>query len=66
MKRNAHTILAGKCQGKRSLGDVDVERRKILKLVLKEADRRVWNGFIWFRTETAWGSCEQRINFWVQ
>jgi hypothetical protein len=35
MKRNAHRILAGKHEGKRSLGDLDVQGRKILKLALK-------------------------------
>jgi hypothetical protein len=59
MKRNAQRILAGKREEKR------YRRREEskLKLILKKVDMRVWSRFIWLRTETDCGSCEQRINF---
>jgi len=40
------------------LGDARVDWRKILKFILEKWDERVWNGFIWFRTGSSFGHCE--------
>jgi len=40
------------------LGDARVDWRKILKLILEKWGERMWNEFIWLRTGSSFGSCE--------
>jgi hypothetical protein len=55
-KRNAYSILVGKPEGKRPLGNLDVRGRIILEGILQRYDGVVWTGLIWLRIATSGGS----------
>jgi hypothetical protein len=55
--RNAYRIFVGKLEGKRSVEDRDVDRRMILKLILKKQSGVVLVGFVWCRT----GACSRHL-----
>jgi hypothetical protein len=47
-KRNAHSVLGGKPEGKKDhLEDISVDGKLILQRILKEPVVRAWNRFIW-------------------
>jgi hypothetical protein len=61
-----YRILVGTSDGKRSLGNLDVDGRIILKFNFKKWDGKAWRGLLWRRLETGYGrvmSCHkmQRI-----
>ena len=53
--RVVHRVLVGKPEGKRHLGDQDVDGRIILRWIFRKFDVGVWSGFIWFRIGTGGG-----------
>jgi len=72
-KRNTYRVWLGKPKERDYLEYLGVDRRKILKWILKKWAERVWTGFIWLRVRTSdgllctwqwactlhiiWGSC---------
>jgi hypothetical protein len=48
-------ILAEKPKRNRPLGRLNVYERILLKCILKKQGVRMWNGFIWLRTDTSGG-----------
>jgi hypothetical protein len=49
--RNAYTVLVRKPERKRPY--LKMEWKNNIKLILKERDLRVWNGFVWLRIEAS-------------
>jgi len=45
-------------KGIEHLEEARVDWRKMLKFVLEKWGERMWNGFIWLRTGTSFGRCE--------
>jgi hypothetical protein len=43
---------SGNIKGRESLEDLGLDRRIILKWILKKQDEGVWTGFIWLRIGT--------------
>jgi hypothetical protein len=41
-----------KSEGRKSLKDISIDRRIILKSFLKKCNGRAWTGFIWLRIGT--------------
>jgi hypothetical protein len=52
--KNTYKIFSGRPEGRRQLGDPDVEGRLILKWIIKMWDVRVWTELILFRV---WAAC---------
>jgi hypothetical protein len=50
--RNAYKILVGKPEGKRPLRNLGIDRRIMLKWILRKLGRKVLNGFFWLRLGT--------------
>ena len=48
-KRGSYSVLVGKPEGKRSLGNIGVDGKMILKRIFKNWDRETWTGLIWLR-----------------
>jgi hypothetical protein len=53
--RNANKILFAKAERTRLLRRFGINRRTILKQILKKWGLRMWNGFIWLRIGTGCG-----------
>ena len=53
--RGVHRVLVGKPEGKRPLGDQDVDGRIILKRICGKLEGVVGNGWSWLRIETGGG-----------
>jgi hypothetical protein len=53
-------IWSENLQGKGHLGDLGVNRRIVLTLMLKKQGRRAWTGLIWLRSGTKIDSCEEK------
>jgi hypothetical protein len=49
----ANKILVRKPEEKDMLGELGVDGRIILKLILKNYDVRMWTRFVWFRIESS-------------
>jgi hypothetical protein len=52
--RNEYKILVGKLKRKDHMEDPCVDRRTILKVVLRKLSERLWSEFIWFRMGDHW------------
>jgi hypothetical protein len=52
---HAYPVLVGKSEGKRPLGNLAVDGRIILKLILQKFDIKAWDGFIWPEIGTSSG-----------
>jgi len=50
-------MLLGSLKERVSLEDPDINRRAILKFILKKQEGRTWNGLIWLRIKTNKGRC---------
>ena len=50
-----YRILVGTSDGKRSLGNLGVDGRIILKLNFKNWDGEAWTGLLWRRLKTDYG-----------
>jgi hypothetical protein len=50
-----YSILVGKPEGKRPLGDPGVDGRIILGWIFRKWDVGVWTGLSWLRIETGGG-----------
>jgi hypothetical protein len=53
--RCVHRVMAGKPEGKRPLGDPDVDRRIILRWTCRKRDGVVGTGWSWLRIGTGGG-----------
>jgi len=53
--RSVYTILVGKPEGKRPLGNPDVLGRIILRWILRKWEVRAWTGSSWLRIGTGGG-----------
>jgi hypothetical protein len=53
--RNVYRVLVGKPEGKRPLGDPDVDERIILRWIFRKWDVGVWTGLSWLRIGTGGG-----------
>jgi hypothetical protein len=42
---NVYSVLVGKPEGMKSLGDLHIDVRIVLKLILIKHDMRMWTGF---------------------
>jgi hypothetical protein len=51
--RNTSKVLVRKADGKRPLGRIGVDRRIILKSILKEQFMKIWTGFVSLRIQTS-------------
>jgi hypothetical protein len=47
-----YRVLVGKPEGKRPLGDPDVDGRIILRWIFRKWDVRIWTGLSWLRVGT--------------
>jgi hypothetical protein len=47
-RRGAYRVLVGKHEGKRSLEDLGIDGRIIVKWTFKKWDGETWTGFIYF------------------
>ena len=54
-KRGVYRVLVGQHEGKRPLGDPDVDGKMILGWIFRKWDVGVWNGLIWLRIGTGGG-----------
>jgi hypothetical protein len=54
-ERGVHRVLVGKPEGKRALGDPDVNGRIILGWILRKLEGVVWIGWSWLKIETGGG-----------
>jgi len=54
-KRGVYRVLVGQHEGKRPLGDPDVDGKMILRWIFRKWDVGVWNGLIWLRIGTGGG-----------
>jgi hypothetical protein len=50
-----------KSEGRKSLRDINIDRRIILKSFLKKYNGRAWTGFIWLRIRDHWRSFVKRV-----
>ena len=53
--RGVHRVLVGKPEGKRQLGDQDVDGRIILRWIFRTLERVVGTGWSWLRIGTGGG-----------
>ena len=53
--RGVHKVLVGKPEGKRRLGNQDVDGRIILRWILRKWEGVVGTGWSWLRTGTGRG-----------
>ena len=53
--RGVHRVLVGKPEGKRPLGDPDVDGRTILRWISRKWERVVGTGWSWLRIERGGG-----------
>jgi hypothetical protein len=53
--RNAFKVLVGRHEGNRPMGDLGIDRRILLKWILKKLVITMWNEFIWFRIRSSGG-----------
>jgi hypothetical protein len=58
--RGVYTVLVGKSEGKRPLGDPGVDGRIILRWIFRKWDAGLWTGLSWLRIETGGGHLEMR------
>jgi hypothetical protein len=56
---NVYVVLVGKPEGIKSLGDLDIDVRILLKLILTKQDMKMWTGFTWCRIHS---SCWAIVN----
>jgi hypothetical protein len=54
-KGNAYSVLVGKLEGERPLGDLGLDVRLILKCFLGEQDEKLWTKCTWIRIESGGG-----------
>ena len=54
-RRNIYRVLVGKPEGKRNLGDADVDGRIKLGWIFRKRDVGVWTGPSWLRIGTGGG-----------
>ena len=53
--RGVHRVLVGKLEGKRSLGDQDIDGRIILRWIFRKLEGVVGTGWSWLRIGTGGG-----------
>ena len=53
--RGVYRVLVGKCEGKISLEDPDVDGRILLRWIIRKWDLGLWTGSIWLRIGTGGG-----------
>jgi hypothetical protein len=58
--RGVHRVLVGKPEGKRPLGDQDVDGRIILRWIFKKLEGVVGTGWSWFGIRTGGGHLWER------
>jgi hypothetical protein len=54
-RRGVYMVLVGKPEGKRPLGDRDIDGRIILRWIFRKWDVGVWTGSSWLRIGTGGG-----------
>ena len=54
-RRDVYSVLVGKPEGKRPIGDPGVDSRIILRWIFRKWNMVVWTGSSWLRLETSGG-----------